>query len=125
MTFADAVEIGNKKLQEYEPRLKERIKGSKPFDRRHSRCLAEFYYGYLAGAKPDAIERVIVSVLERLTKVSGSFWMSEPESETPPPDQRGYDMQTVRHGDLNLTFSYGHDIKDDASRLWVSCWYVT
>ncbi|HXM41603.1 MAG TPA: hypothetical protein VN924_10145 [Bryobacteraceae bacterium] len=124
MSFDDVLEIGRRKLREYEPLLKEKIKGTKPFDKQLSRRLSRRYEASVLAANPDIVESVIDEVLGGLVGLADSFWISQPEhDDTPSGVQDRPATQTVRHNDLTLTFTSGHDIKDNRSLLWVSCWY--
>ena len=124
MSFDDILEIGKQKLLEYEPLLKEKVKGTKPSDKHLSKPLSRMYETSLSAANPDVIESVIEEVLGALVSLEDAFWVSEPpDGDTPVAVHDRPVTQTVRHHDLSLTFTSGHKIKDNRSFLLVSCWY--
>jgi hypothetical protein len=124
MSFDDILDIGERKLLEYEPLLKDKVKGTKPFDKHLSKPLSRLYEVSLLAANPDVIESVIDELFGTLVSLKGSFWMSEPgHADTPGGLQDRPVTQTIRGDHLSLTFTSGHNIKDNSSRLWISCWY--
>jgi hypothetical protein len=124
MTFDEAVEIGKKQLVAYAPRLESRVRGTKPYDGLRAKRASHLHVGALSAAKPDAIEQLVRDLLEDLARLTDGFWASEPPNSDSPADRKpGYQMRTVRHEDLSLTFAAEHDVMNDAWGLRVSCWY--
>jgi hypothetical protein len=103
-------------LLEYEPRLNPKVKGTRPCNEGTFEPYVD-YEGYRS-AQTDDIGRMVEAILEKLLNLPNSFWMCEPEF-----DAGDSPKQTVRHGNLCLTFSSRYDVNSDRERLVVTCWY--
>src|SRR5664279_5458418 len=83
MTFDEVLETGKEKLLEYEPRLKGKVRGIRPYDRLKAKRVSERYEGSLSTARKEVIEQLVGSVLDKLIALTDGFWMSEPEDHLP------------------------------------------
>jgi hypothetical protein len=117
MTFPEVLAMGKVRLEKYEPILKDRVKGKRPFSqsavaiRKKYECSPS-----LASVRAEEIERVIDALLEELAGV-GKFVISEPDPLKGAPYEG-----IAAHGDLYLSFACGHTGRE-AELLWVRCWY--
>ena len=125
MTFAEVLEIGKACLKKYQPRLKNHVKGKRPFsrsasviERKHDFPLDSTTFSL---ATKEEIERVIDKVLEELIGLENGFVASEPQPVRPV--RPSFQEDTVSHNDVYLRFTYGSDIVNNLESLWVSCWY--
>jgi hypothetical protein len=122
MTIDEVLEIGKQKLTEYEPHLN--VKGTKPYDK-HAVHLHEDYKGRSLPSR-YTIQHMIETVIGKLVEQKDGFWMSEPEPnlDTPIGLEHGPSLATVRHNNVNLTFSSDFSGGgDDTHSLRVQCWY--
>jgi hypothetical protein len=122
MTFDGFVKLADEKLREYEPLLRQKVMGTKPYNKSYSISLCRQVEEPVPN---DSIKRIVCEVLDELLALDSGFWMSEPEIDrTVRIVLGGYEMQTVRNGNFNLTLTHGMAIASGKWHYTVSCSYV-
>ena len=117
MTFPEVLAMGKARLEKYEPILRDRAKGKRPFSqsavtiRKNYDCSPS-----LAVVRAEEIERVIDDLLEELVAV-GRLVISEPEPLKGAPHEG-----IAAHGELYLSFACGYTGRE-SEILWVRSWY--
>jgi hypothetical protein len=119
MTWEEVLEIGERKVAEYEPRLKAKIKGIKPYNNSYSKPLSDRYDGSVLSATPDFIGERIGYLLEKLIKLDGTFWMSAPDCKSA---QSGCEFGYVPG--KNALLEFANCYQDQAFGWRLTCWYV-
>ncbi len=114
-------QIGDSVLMEYEPRLKERVRGVRPYNGLYAKQIAQYYKDSLLPGRAD-VELKVRSVLDELVAQDDGLWMSEPDNEA-LSRQNSTQRWMIERSGVQLTFQYGYDIETDQQQLCVKCWY--
>ena len=117
MTPDELVALGKVCLVEYEPKLK--VLGVEPYH--ENATLARRSFKGLEYKDENQVRVEIYSVLDTLAALPDGFRMSEPK---PDPFLKSlYKVDTVRQGQLNLSFVTMYDSSNMERTTHVSCWY--
>jgi hypothetical protein len=123
MTFDELKTLCGERLKAYESRLD--VRGKKRPYSDSAKILSEICKCTLSTTRPEGIQQVIDTLLDRLAELKDGFVMSEPNIITPVGLERGYEADTVIHNNLTLTLMHQTERTqaEPKEMVRVQCWY--